>query len=78
MKQHYTEAERQHFTNYVADRARYRPAECHGGLDCWVDYGPPAMSPKRGSVKALCCVGCAGAPLIPREEWRNNKVRYRR
>lgn len=76
MMRQYTEAERQRFTDYVEDRARYRPSECHGGLDCWVDYGPPAMSPTRGRVRTLCCVGCAGSPRIPREEWR--RARYSR
>lgn len=60
MTRRYTEAERQSFAAYVEQRARCRPAECHGGLDCWVDFGPPAMS-------KMSCLGCAGKPPIPPE-----------
>lgn len=78
MTRRYTETERQHFAAYTDERARYRPVECHGGLDCWVDFGPPAMSPTRGNVRVLCCLGCAGAPLIPPELRTRSGVRYHR
>jgi hypothetical protein len=56
----YTDRDRAHFAAYVEHRALYRPSECHGGLDCWVDYGPPAISRKNRT--SLCCLGCAGVP----------------
>lgn len=54
----YTDTERDHFAAYVDIRAEVRPAECHGGLDCWVEFGPPAMNTYK-------CAGCGGSPVIP-------------
>lgn len=63
----YTETDRQHFAGYVEDRARLRPIECCGGLECWVEFGPPAMMRRKGNSGGSYCVGCGGAPEVP---WR--------
>ena len=55
----YTHEERQHFAQYVEDRARLRPLNCSGGLDCWVEFGPPALTKNPGR-----CIGCGGAPYV--------------
>lgn len=63
----YSEEDRQHFAAHIDDRAHLRPAECHGGIDCWVEFGPPAMVRKLpGSTTGnLYCVGCGGTPAMP-------------
>jgi hypothetical protein len=61
----YHEADRQYFAGFIAERAQLRPIECHGGLDCWVEFGPPAMTRLKGNTGGAYCAGCGGAPEIP-------------
>jgi hypothetical protein len=62
----YDEADRQYFAGYVEHRAPFRPNDCHGGLDCWVEFGPPALTNKKpgGTSRGNYCLGCGGAPAI--------------
>jgi hypothetical protein len=62
----YTEQDRQYFAGYIEHRAQFRPFQCHGGLDCWVEFGPPALTHKKfdGSQGNLHCVGCGGPPTV--------------
>ena len=74
----YSDRDRQYFSGYVDDRAKLRPEGCHGGLDCWVEFGHPALTRKKpGSTTSnFYCVGCGGTPAIP---YRLNYVgRYAR
>jgi hypothetical protein len=66
----YDDADRQYFAGFIDKRAELRPIECCGGLDCWVEFGPPAMTRQRivdGVRKSggVYCLGCGGAPEIP-------------
>lgn len=63
----YSDEDRQYFAGYIEDRAHLRPAECHGGPDCWVECGPPALTTKKTGTKSsnTFCVGCGGSPAIP-------------
>jgi hypothetical protein len=54
----YDEADRQYFRGYIEHRAEFRPFECHGGLACWVEFGPPALTSARK------CVGCGSPPAV--------------
>jgi hypothetical protein len=67
----YDEADRQYFRNYIEDRARLRPEECSGGSDCWVEFGPPAMTSNPGR-----CKGCDGAPTVRPENRYLVRGRY--
>jgi hypothetical protein len=55
----YDAADRQYFAGYIEDRARLRPVECCGGIDCWVEFGPPAMTSNPAR-----CKGCDGTPYV--------------
>lgn len=71
MAREYDEADRQYFAGFIAERDKLRPIECCGGLDCWVEFGPPAMTRqiirdnRRIKAGGLYCVGCGGSPEIP-------------
>ena len=60
----YDEADRQYFSGFIDQREKMRPAECCGGLDCWVEFGPPAMTRRKGNVGDSFCVGCGGKPAF--------------
>jgi hypothetical protein len=62
LRAEYTEADRQLFAAYAEVRAKVRPAECSGGLDCWVEFGPPAI--KSGGTEGGHCRGCDGLPIV--------------
>lgn len=75
----YTDADRQHFAGYIEDRARMRPLECCGGTDCWVEFGPPAITRRKGNVGGAFCLGCGGSPEIaPSADARGKRIRYAR
>ena len=45
------------FAAYIAKRQPYRPVECEGGDECWVDKGPPAYCMKNSRGYCLGCLG---------------------
>ena len=80
MATEYDAADRQYFAGFIEARACLRPIECHGGLDCWVEFGPPAMTRQRirdGRRKSggSYCLGCGGSPEIP---WQQRGKPYSR
>jgi hypothetical protein len=65
----YDDADRQYFAGFIDNRAQLRPIECCGGLDCWVEFGPPAIVRQKivdGRRKSggVYCLGCGGTPEI--------------
>ena len=78
----YDAADRQYFAGFIDDRARQRPIECSGGLDCWVEFGPPCMTREafvdgRRKAGGMYCKGCGGTPEIAPADV-DHKWRYRR
>ena len=73
---HYSAIDREHFAAYTAERARFRPPECHGGNHCWVVEGPPAIASRKpaekpaGYTSGIFCRGCGGRPNVP-GRWRH-------
>jgi hypothetical protein len=74
----YSETERAGFASRIADRAPFRPAACHGGANCWVAEGPPAITSRKraatgsGYTSGIFCRGCGGRPNVP-GRWRHWK-----
>lgn len=75
MATEYDDADRQYFAGFIEERACLRPIECHGGSQCWVEFGPPAMTRRKGSTGGTYCVGCGGSPEIP---WQQRGRKYAR
>ena len=76
----YDAADRQYFAGYISEREKLRPIECSGGTDCWVEFGPPAMTRQklvdgRRFSGGLYCLGCGGTPEIP---WTQRGKKYTR
>lgn len=58
----YSEEQLAVFARYRDNRATCQPRECNGGPDCWVENGPPRISPHGH------CIGCHGLPRIAPED----------
>jgi len=56
-RRHYTPEDEALFARYQAHREAARPLRCtHDPANCWVERGPPAMTP------SAQCRGCGALP----------------